>query len=84
MIARGVEEMAEIHILKSSMNKWSDQEVSRWQLQERWDSLTWTAKMAEGFKEGEVTQKHKENRDTNLTAESQGLSVLMTKLFSFT
>ena len=38
--------------------------------------------MAEVFKEGEVAQKHKENRDTNLTAEPQGLSVLMTKLFS--
>ena len=38
---------------------------------ERWDSLTWTAKMTEVF----GRDKYREDRDTHLTTEAQGLSV---------
>ena len=46
-------------------------EVSRWQRQKRWDSLTWTAKKTEGF----GRDKYSKDRDTHLTTEPQGLSV---------
>ena len=53
------------------MNKGRYQEVRRWQPQDRWDSLTWTAKMTEGFRR----DTYREDRDTHLTTEAQGLSV---------
>lgn len=35
--------------------------------------------MFKNFKDGEVTQKHKENRGINFTIRPKGLSVLMSK-----